>query len=132
MSIHSMKYTTRNRVCKHALVLQRTFIPVDCTARSGACDERHRRRGSAVASRPRGQGLPVCQRYAWAESRAIAPAPAGWFTPALFFSPEAHPHQQEVSQHTERHMMLPPAPPAHFIIAHAQGLLAIFETRLDQ
>src|SRR5438132_8853214 len=81
------------------LILQRTFIPVDCTARSGACDERHRRRGSAVASRPRGQGLPVCQRYAWAESRAIAPAPSGWFTPALCFSPAPHPHAQEVRHH---------------------------------
>ena len=67
------------------LVLQRTFIPVDCTALSGACDERHRRRGSAVASRPRGQAPSVCQRYAWARSRATVPAPAGWLPPALFF-----------------------------------------------
>src|SRR5262249_49763062 len=67
------------------LVLQRTFIPVDCIALAGACDGRHRPHGSAVARKPRGQAPPVRQRPAWVRSLTRAPARAGQSTPALFF-----------------------------------------------
>jgi starvation-inducible outer membrane lipoprotein len=59
------------------LVLQRTFIPVACITLPGACDGRHKPHGSAVASTPRVQAPPVCQRSAWGGQQARASALVG-------------------------------------------------------
>ncbi len=49
---------------------------------------------------------------------------------SVFFSPHACTHQKEVGQDTERHMMMPAAPTADFIIPHPAVWLAVLETRL--
>jgi hypothetical protein len=122
---HEGKYNDDN------LVLQREFIHAGSVGPADVCDVIDMLDSSQLANMP-GLLAPSRRRTNGAGSHA-RPETVPALRSALerFFKPALQPHQKRHRHKHQCHMMMPAAPRAHFVVAHAQFLFANFEATLN-